>query len=84
MLEGDEPRRDPQLRARGAFVDVPAPREGRSVRAVASPVRLRGEDAAPRPAPALGEHGDEVLSEAGFSPEEIAALRSAGALGGGP
>ncbi len=83
VLEGDEPREDPQLRARRAFVEVPAPREGRSIRAVASPVRLRGEPAAPRSAPALGEHGDEVLREAGFSAEEIAALRSNGVLGGG-
>ncbi|HEX9049025.1 MAG TPA: CaiB/BaiF CoA-transferase family protein [Anaeromyxobacter sp.] len=81
VLEGDEPRDDPQLRARGAFVDVPAPREGRSIRAIASPVRLRGEPAALRPAPALGEHGDEILREAGFSAGEIASLRAAGALG---
>jgi crotonobetainyl-CoA:carnitine CoA-transferase CaiB-like acyl-CoA transferase len=31
--------------------------------------------------PALGEHTDEVLREAGFRDEEIAALREAGALG---
>ncbi len=81
VLDGDEPRRDPQLRARGAFVDVPAPREGRSIRAIASPVRLRGESAAPRPAPSLGEHGEEILREAGFSADEIEALRASGALG---
>jgi crotonobetainyl-CoA:carnitine CoA-transferase CaiB-like acyl-CoA transferase len=34
-----------------------------------------------RPAPMLGQHSDEVLREAGFSAEEIAALRGAGALG---
>ncbi len=81
VLEGEEPREDPQLRARGAFVDVPAPREGRTIPAVASPVRLRGETAPLRPAPLLGEHGDEVLREAGFSADEIAALRRAGVLG---
>lgn len=31
-------------------------------------------------APGLGEHTDEVLGEAGFSPAEVAALREAGAL----
>jgi len=81
VLEGDEPREDPQLRARGAFIRVPSPREGRDVPAVASPVRLRGEAAPLRPAPALGEHGAEVLGEAGFSAGEVEALRAAGTLG---
>jgi crotonobetainyl-CoA:carnitine CoA-transferase CaiB-like acyl-CoA transferase len=31
-----------------------------------------------RPAPALGEHTDEVLAEAGLSREEIADLRDRG------
>ncbi|MFL9943827.1 CaiB/BaiF CoA transferase family protein [Paraburkholderia graminis] len=34
----------------------------------------------PRPAPDLGEHADDILAEAGYSPEEVAALRQAGAL----
>jgi len=81
VLEGDEPRADPQLRARGAFVEVPTPYEGRAMPGVASPVRLRGEEAPRRPAPRLGEHSGAVLAEAGFSPGEIAALRAAGVLG---
>ena len=32
-----------------------------------------------RPAPATGTHTDEVLAEAGFSADEIAALHAAGA-----
>jgi crotonobetainyl-CoA:carnitine CoA-transferase CaiB-like acyl-CoA transferase len=81
VLEGDEPREDPQLRARGAFVEVPTPWEGRAVPGVATPVRLRGEAAAPlRPAPRVGEHTDEVLAEAGFSSAEIAALREGGVV----
>jgi len=81
VLEGDEPRLDPQLAARGAFVEVETPWEGRAMPGVACPVRLRGEVAPLRPAPRLGEHGEEVLREAGFSPAEIAGLRDAGVLG---
>jgi crotonobetainyl-CoA:carnitine CoA-transferase CaiB-like acyl-CoA transferase len=83
VLEGDEPRADPQLRARGAFVEVPTPWEGRAMPGVACPVRLRDAGESPlRPAPRLGEHGGEVLGEAGFEAAEIAALRAAGVLGG--
>lgn len=34
-----------------------------------------------RQAPLIGEHTDEVLSEAGYGPQEIASLRQSGALG---
>jgi crotonobetainyl-CoA:carnitine CoA-transferase CaiB-like acyl-CoA transferase len=33
-----------------------------------------------RPAALIGEHGDEVLAEVGYTPDELAALREAGAL----
>jgi crotonobetainyl-CoA:carnitine CoA-transferase CaiB-like acyl-CoA transferase len=79
VLEGDEPREDEQLRARGAFVDLPAGPGGRFT-SVASPVRIRGETAPLGPAPRLGEHTEEVLGEAGLSADDIAALRSAGVL----
>jgi crotonobetainyl-CoA:carnitine CoA-transferase CaiB-like acyl-CoA transferase len=82
VLEGEEPRADPQLAARGAFVEVETPWEGRAMPGVATPVRLRNVEAPRRPAPQLGEHGAEVLREAGFSPEEIEALRRGGVLGG--
>jgi formyl-CoA transferase len=43
--------------------------------------RLSGTPGAIRlPAPALGEHNDEILSAAGFPPGRIAALRACGAL----
>ena len=82
VLEGDEPRRDPQLRARGAFVQVETPWEGRAMPGLASPVRLAGAEAPRRPAPRLGEHGEAVLREHGFTASEIAALRAEGALAG--
>jgi crotonobetainyl-CoA:carnitine CoA-transferase CaiB-like acyl-CoA transferase len=80
VLEGNEPREDPQLRARRAFVEVPDGAGG-SVLGVACPVRLDRAQAPLRPAPRLGADGDEVLREAGFTPSEIEALRATGALG---
>ncbi len=81
VLAGDEPRADPQLAARGAFVDVPLPRSGRSMPAVATPIRVRGASRpVPRPGPEVGEHTDVVLLEAGFTRDEISALRSRGVV----
>lgn len=76
---------DPQAIAAGAFVDVPAGAAGPAHRAVATPIAFRdldGADAvpAPRGVPALGEHTDSVLAEAGYSDGEIAALRTAGTI----
>lgn len=80
VLEGDEPRRDPQLAARGTFLEVEA-EGGGTVAGVVTPVRVSGAPAPRRRAPRLGEHGDEVLAEGGFAPGEIEALRASGVLG---
>jgi crotonobetainyl-CoA:carnitine CoA-transferase CaiB-like acyl-CoA transferase len=73
----DEVVADGQAEAAGAFVDVPA-RDGGVQRMVASPVGFSGAAPAPRrPSPALGEHTDDVLREAGVDEATIAALRSA-------
>jgi crotonobetainyl-CoA:carnitine CoA-transferase CaiB-like acyl-CoA transferase len=74
VLEGDEPYRHPQLAARGAFVDVETPWEGRAVRGIASPVHFADAPAPQRCAPRLGEHTREVLREAGFTDSEVDAL----------
>jgi formyl-CoA transferase len=48
---------------------------------VSSPFQLEGETkVAPRRAPAIGEHTDVVLREAGYAPEEIQRLRALGVL----
>jgi len=74
--------RDPQLAARGHFVDVPTP-EGRSVRIDGPPFVLSETPArVSGPGPLLGEHTDEVLATLlGMSADEIAALRAAGVVG---
>ncbi len=83
VLEPLEAREDPQLRSRGAFITVETPWEGRALPGVATPVRIEGAPAPLRPAPRLGEGGDDVLREAGFTPEEVATLRASGALAPG-
>ncbi len=80
VLEGEEPRDDPQLRARGLFLEVETPWEGKAMRSVATPVRLDGVQAPRRPAPELGADTEAVLAEAGFAAAEIAALRAAGVV----
>ena len=61
---------DPQMRHRGMVAEV----AGRAV-GPGPAIRLEEGGEAMRPAPALGEHTDEVLAEAGLSSEEIADLR---------
>jgi crotonobetainyl-CoA:carnitine CoA-transferase CaiB-like acyl-CoA transferase len=79
VWEGDEPRADPQLRARGAFLEVETPWEGRAMPGLALPLRLQGAEPPRRAAPRLGEHGAAVLREYGFSAAEVEALGMAGA-----
>jgi crotonobetainyl-CoA:carnitine CoA-transferase CaiB-like acyl-CoA transferase len=53
------------------------------VRQLGVPVKMsRTPGRADRPAPAFGEHTDEVLREAGYGEEEIAAMKEAGAAAG--
>ena len=44
-------------------------------------LREGGSGGLDRPPPRVGEHTEEILRQAGFGPEEIAALRASGALG---
>jgi alpha-methylacyl-CoA racemase len=61
--------------ARGTFVDVAG------VRQPAPAPRFAGTPAAiARPPAYAGQHTDEVLTDAGFAPDEIAALRASGAV----
>jgi len=65
------------MRANGALVPF-ADTEGLTV---SSPFQLAGETkVAPRLAPAVGQHSEELLREAGYSADEIGQLRERGTL----
>jgi crotonobetainyl-CoA:carnitine CoA-transferase CaiB-like acyl-CoA transferase len=67
----------PQLKAVGLFQDAQHPSEG-PIRYVRPAVKFAASPAAIRsPAPLHGQHTDEILREAGFTPAEIAALHDA-------
>src|SRR5215207_11460223 len=69
---------DQQAVACGAVVDTAIPEMPRTL---ADPIRLSfASQQVARPAPALGQHSDEVLAEAGLSPDEITALHKSGAV----
>ena len=76
----DEVYADPQVRARDMVVETEHPTAGR-VRNIGIPVKLSETPGAfRRPAPALGEHTDEVLRELGVSDARISKLRASGAV----
>jgi crotonobetainyl-CoA:carnitine CoA-transferase CaiB-like acyl-CoA transferase len=66
---------DPQALAVEAFVEVPARAGAEPRRAVATPIRFGSERVGPSgPVPGLGEHGEDLLRELGYSPAEVQAL----------
>jgi len=79
---------DPQVRARGLAVELPRRPDGSAgedgiatVRGVASPLRLSATPPVLCNAPpALGQHTDEVLAEAGLDAAAVARLRAAGVV----
>ena len=82
MLDLDEALDSELVRAREMVVEVDQPELG-PVRLLGHPVKLSRTPADPtRPAPALGEHTEEVLRETGVSEQEIASLLESGAAGG--
>jgi crotonobetainyl-CoA:carnitine CoA-transferase CaiB-like acyl-CoA transferase len=76
----DQVFHDPHLNARSFFPDAPHPKLG-PVKQIGSPMRL--SDTPPRIAragPLLGEHSAEVLTELGYSQEEIRRLATDGVI----
>jgi crotonobetainyl-CoA:carnitine CoA-transferase CaiB-like acyl-CoA transferase len=78
VAEMDDIRSDEQMYAAGALV----PYADGSGYTVNSPFWIEGQEkVAPRRAPALGAHSEEVLRDAGFAEAEIARLRAEGVIG---
>ena len=73
-------REHPQVIASAVIEETVHPALGRIVQPRPAARLHDVEEAERRPAPAAGEHTDEILTEAGFSPGEIAELRETRAI----
>ena len=76
VLSLDEAAEHPHLAARGTYV-----RKDGAVQSAPAPRFSRTVPSLDRPPAYAGQHTDELLAELGHSPEAIAGLRSAGAVG---
>ncbi len=75
-----EALKDPQLEVNGMLIEVEHDKLG-TMRHVGTPLRLAGTPAQTgRAAPLLGEDTEQVLREAGWSKEEVEALRKRGVV----
>ena len=84
VLELEEALASELVRAREMVISFQQPGAG-EVQGLGFPVKLSATPGAVRrPGPALGEHPEEVLREAGYADDEIAALLAAGAIAGPP
>lgn len=84
VLELSETLGSELARAREMVVELDQPGVAGPVSLLGLPIKLSRTPGDPvrAPGPALGEHTDAVLAEAGFSDDEIAALHEAGAIAG--
>jgi crotonobetainyl-CoA:carnitine CoA-transferase CaiB-like acyl-CoA transferase len=82
VLELDEALGSELVREREMVVELEQPELG-PVRLLGVPIKLARTPGDPtRPAPALGEHTEQVLAQAGFSAAEIGELIASGAAAG--
>ncbi|ABE33719.1 formyl-CoA transferase [Paraburkholderia xenovorans LB400] len=79
ILSMKEIAEEPSLRKTGTIVEVDHPTRGKYL-TVGNPIKLSDSPTEVTRSPLLGEHTDEVMAELGYSPEQISALRTAGAI----
>jgi crotonobetainyl-CoA:carnitine CoA-transferase CaiB-like acyl-CoA transferase len=84
VLDLDEALSSPLFAAREMVVELEQPGAEAPVRLLGVPVKLSRTPGDPvrAPGPALGEHTDAVLGEAGFDADAIARLKAQGAVAG--
>src|SRR5450759_643265 len=74
ILSMKEIAEDPSLRESGTIVEVDHPKRGKYL-SVGNPIKLSDSPTEVTRSPLLGEHTEEVLTQLGYSTEQIAALR---------
>src|ERR1700743_1188892 len=79
ILSMKEIAEEPSLRKTGTIVEVDHPTRGKYL-TVGNPIKLSDSLTEVKRSPLLGEHTEEVMAELGYSPEQIGALRAAGAI----
>src|SRR5450432_113538 len=79
ILSMKEIAEEPSLRATGTVVEVDHPKRGKYL-TVGNPIKLSDSKTEVTRSPLLGEHTDAVLAELGYTKEQVAELRSAGAI----
>ena len=84
VLALDEALESELVRAREMVVELEQPGVEQPVRQLGVPVKLSRTPGTPArlPGPALGEHTEELLLAAGYTPERVAAMLGAGAAAG--
>ncbi len=76
----DEVVRDPQAEAIGLFCEIPDTEIG-TIRSVRAPMRFHTAEVGPAgPPPGLGEHTNDILDQAGFTPDQVQELRTSGVI----
>jgi crotonobetainyl-CoA:carnitine CoA-transferase CaiB-like acyl-CoA transferase len=79
VLDLPEALLHPNTASRRMVVDVESPLGGTD-RQLGMPIKIDGVPEAPRRAPLLGEHDDEILAGLGYTAEGIAGLRAKGVI----
>ena len=79
ILSMKEIAEEPSLRKTGTVVEVDHPTRGKYL-TVGNPIKMSDSPTDVTRSPLLGEHTDEVLSELGYTKDQVSVLRTDGAI----